>query len=269
MSEPGNNLSQPADAGVSQANAPLFSSQAVTPRPIFMPETFTGIGREWSDWADQFEMAADVNNWDESLKLKFMGLLLSGRGREVYSGLSALDKGACTEGQMPAPPCASAVAPDSSKGGSGYLKAKIGGLDSHVLVDTGASRSIIPKRLWLSATGGGCDLGDYLGNATAANGGEMHVLGCWQTVCQLDSLALVADFLVSDIPSEEILLGFDFLSKYGAVVDLGKKQCHIMGKQFHLVDLNPSLEPQPVVIQSDTMQSQSRCTPEGSPSTCS
>lgn len=50
----------------------------------------------------------------------------------------------------------------------------------------------------------------------------MHVLDCWQTVCQFDSLALVARFLVSDIPSEEILLGFDFLSQYVAVVDLGK-----------------------------------------------
>ena len=92
---------------------------------------------------------------------------------------------------MPAPPCTSAVASDNSKGGSGYLKAKIGGLDCYVLVDTGATCSIIPKQLWLSATEGGCDLRDYLGNATAANGGGMHVVGCWQTVCQLDSLALI------------------------------------------------------------------------------
>ena len=48
------------------------------PQPIFMPETFTGTGREWSDWAAQFEMAADVNNWNESLRLQFMSLLLSG-----------------------------------------------------------------------------------------------------------------------------------------------------------------------------------------------
>ena len=46
----------------------------------------------------------------------------------------------------------------------------------------------------------------FVGRATAANGGGMAVVGCWQTVCQLDSLALVAKFLVSDIPSEEILL---------------------------------------------------------------
>ena len=45
-----------------------------TARPVFMPETFTGIGREWSDWSEQFDLAADVNNWDEPLKLKFMSL---------------------------------------------------------------------------------------------------------------------------------------------------------------------------------------------------
>lgn len=64
-----------------------------TARPVFMPETFTGVGREWSDWSEQFDLAADVNNWDEPLKLKFMSLLLSGRARDIYSGLSAEAKG--------------------------------------------------------------------------------------------------------------------------------------------------------------------------------
>ena len=57
-------------------------------RPVFMPETFTGTGREWSDWLGQFEMAAEVNHWDDDLKLKFMSLLLSGRARDIYNGLS-------------------------------------------------------------------------------------------------------------------------------------------------------------------------------------
>lgn len=52
-----------------------------------MSETFTGVGREWSDWSEQFDLAADVNNWDEGLKLKFMALLLSGRARDIYTGL--------------------------------------------------------------------------------------------------------------------------------------------------------------------------------------
>lgn len=79
------------EALAGSSGAPIVNRQACvrqeTPRPVFMPETFTGTGREWSDWAGQFELAADVNNWDESLKLKFMSLL-SGRAREVYSGLA-------------------------------------------------------------------------------------------------------------------------------------------------------------------------------------
>ena len=154
---------------------------------------------------------------------------------------------------MLAPPSASLEAPGSPKGGSGYLKAKIGGFDCHVLVDTGASRSIIPKQMWLTITEGGCELSEFTGSAMAANGAGMTIMGCWQTVCQFDALALVGNFLVSDSPFDEILLGFDFLSQYGAVVDLGGKQCRIMGKQFPLIDINPSSEPQIVVVQSDTL----------------
>uniref|UniRef100_A0A668AJ95 Peptidase A2 domain-containing protein n=1 Tax=Myripristis murdjan TaxID=586833 RepID=A0A668AJ95_9TELE len=227
MSEPENNPPQPVEFAPNQDAPPVSTINGATPRPVFMPETFTGAGREWSDWAEQFEMAADVNNWDESLRLKFMGLLLAGRAREVYSGLSA--------GPMPAPlPAVSTRALEKAEGGSGYLAAKIGGSSCHVLVDTRASHSIIPKQVWLSITKGGSDLQEYIGDARAANGGAMQILGGWQTVCQFDSLALVADFLVSDIPSEEILLGFDFLSRYEAVVDLGEKTCQIMGKTLPL-----------------------------------
>lgn len=66
-------------------NAP--SNRLQVSRPLFMPETFTGVGREWSDWSEQFEMAAQVNGWDNELKLKFMSLLLSGRARDIYGGL--------------------------------------------------------------------------------------------------------------------------------------------------------------------------------------
>ena len=68
-----------------------------TPRPVYMPETFTGTAREWSDWAEQFDLAADVNNWDETLKLKFMALLLSGRARDIYSGIPESAKRSYTE----------------------------------------------------------------------------------------------------------------------------------------------------------------------------
>lgn len=67
-------------------------TNSIVNRPLFMPETFTGSGRDWSDWSQQFEMAADVNNWNGELKLKFMSLLLSGRARDVFCGLTVEDR---------------------------------------------------------------------------------------------------------------------------------------------------------------------------------
>ena len=78
-----------------QADEPVRGNSSVQ-RPIFMPETFTGMGRDWSDWSEQFEMAAGVNQWGGELKLKFMSLLFSGRARDIYiyiyAGLSPVDK---------------------------------------------------------------------------------------------------------------------------------------------------------------------------------
>ncbi|XP_064415516.1 uncharacterized protein LOC135357514 [Latimeria chalumnae] len=57
-------------------------------QPIFMPEAYSGEGQEWGDWLEQFEMAAEINGWDEATRLKFIGLLLRGKAREVYRSLT-------------------------------------------------------------------------------------------------------------------------------------------------------------------------------------
>lgn len=54
------------------------------------------------------------------------------------------------------------------------------------------------------------------------------MVGGWEswesgTLCQFGSLALVAEFLVADVPSQEILLGFVFHCQYGVLVDFGEK----------------------------------------------
>ncbi|KAK0133549.1 hypothetical protein N1851_030921 [Merluccius polli] len=104
-----------------------------TARPVFMPETFTGIGREWSDWSEQFDLAAD-------------GILDEILGTVVFQGPQIKPEG----------------------------------------------------------------LGD-------------------------------------------ILLGFDFLSKYGVVVDFGEKECRIMGKQFPLIVPADMDKPQTVIVLEDTV----------------
>lgn len=55
----------------------------------------------------------------------------------------------------------------------------------------------------------------HQGDVSAANGGGMGI--------QFGSLALVAEFLVADVPSQEILQGFVFLCQYGVLVDFGEK----------------------------------------------
>uniref|UniRef100_A0A8B9J5V6 SRCR domain-containing protein n=1 Tax=Astyanax mexicanus TaxID=7994 RepID=A0A8B9J5V6_ASTMX len=211
-------------------------------RPVFMPETFTGSGRDWSDWSEQFEMAAEVNGWTDVLKLKFMSLLLTGRARDIYSGLATDEKSSYQNLKAALTkcfqPCDSAewnrLNFTGRKRIGGIYFCKGWGNDEHLLIDTGAQVSIVSKKTWLDITGGGSDLQSYEGRVAVANGGEMEILGKWQTVCQFGALALGVEFLVADIPLG-ILLGMDFLQKYGAIIDSEGKQCTIMGKKIALL----------------------------------
>lgn len=155
---------------------------------------------------------------------------------------------------MPAP----TVVPDklasvSATGAGDFLTGKIGGCETRLLIDTGAQVSIVPKQFWLNVTNGGSCLDGYQGRVAVANGGEMTILGRWQTVCQFDSLAVIAEFLVADVTPQELLLGTDFLVKFGAVIDLGEKCCRLMGKKLPLFSEDCSGHPKVVRVQADIM----------------
>ncbi|KAL7880306.1 hypothetical protein SRHO_G00025600, partial [Serrasalmus rhombeus] len=85
---------QPADTVGGSSHVPQSQHSQISQvqRPVFMPESFTGSGRDWFDWSEQFEMAAEVNGWNDAFKLKFMSLLLTGRARDIYSGLAIEEK---------------------------------------------------------------------------------------------------------------------------------------------------------------------------------
>lgn len=73
---------------------------------------------------------------------------------------------------------------------SGCIAGKLGGF---ILVDTEESYSIIPKSVWFCITKGESDLQEY------SNGSEEQKMGGYAyswglSVCQFDSLALVANF---------------------------------------------------------------------------
>lgn len=62
-------------------------------RPVAIPELFSGEGKaHWDDWIDHFERIADVNEWDEAKKKKWLPARLTGRAATVYKRLPAATK---------------------------------------------------------------------------------------------------------------------------------------------------------------------------------
>uniref|UniRef100_A0A672SDB6 Peptidase A2 domain-containing protein n=1 Tax=Sinocyclocheilus grahami TaxID=75366 RepID=A0A672SDB6_SINGR len=207
------------------ARSMIATANSIVNRPVFMPETFTGGGR---DWSEQFEMAAEVNNWNGDLKFKLMSLLLSGRARDVFCGLTIED---CSSYAKLKEVLSKRRLPGESGVGV-FLSARVGGAVCDLLLDTDARVSVVSKEFWQKATNGGSELVPYLGKVSVADGGQMNIVGTWSTLCQIEALALATDFLVADIPLQEIILGTDFLRKFGAVIYLNALCCTLMGKSL-------------------------------------
>ena len=118
--------------------------------------------------------------------------------------------------------------------GSGlYLEGHVHGQPCKLLVDTGAMVSILSKSLWYNLDPH-AKLAPYSGSVRAANGSLLGVWGIWSTVCEFHNLILSCDFLIVDA-SIQVILGTNFLSRYQAIVDVGKRRCKLMGKDFPLV----------------------------------
>lgn len=64
-------------------------------------------------------------------------------------------------------------------------------------------------------------------------------------------MALINDFLVADISTPDILLGMDFLLKYGVIIDLREQCCSVMGKQFPLIASGDACQHKIVTVQTD------------------
>ena len=61
-------------------------------RPLISPDPFSGEC-SWTDWVDHFEAAATVNGWDDSTKLKWLPVRLTGKAQVAWRRLSADAKG--------------------------------------------------------------------------------------------------------------------------------------------------------------------------------
>lgn len=167
-------------------------------------------------------------------------------------------EGASKEGQMlvPLPDYTTGlqISVSCSEQGVGvFLSARVGGKVCDLLLDTGAQVSVVSKEFWQKATNGGSELVPYLGKVSVADGGQMNIVGKWSTVCQIEALALATDFLVADIPLQEIILGTDFLRKFGAVIDLNTRCCTLMGKSLPLQLGNVNNKTRTVSVRQDVI----------------
>ncbi len=58
---------------------------------------------------------------------------------------------------------------------------------------------------------------------------------------------------MADVTPQELQLGTDFLSKFGAVIDLGENFCRFMVKKLPLFSEDGSVHPKVVQVQADIM----------------
>ena len=65
-------------------------------RPLVLPEPFSGE-TSWESWLYHFESVADVNEWDDGKKLKWLKVRLTGKAQTAFQRLPEEAKGDYTE----------------------------------------------------------------------------------------------------------------------------------------------------------------------------
>ncbi|KAL5503695.1 hypothetical protein EMCRGX_G010684 [Ephydatia muelleri] len=61
-------------------------------RPVVTPNAYTGDS-SWTDWADHFRAVAKVSSWDDSIKLNWLPVRLTGKAQTAWKRLSDETKG--------------------------------------------------------------------------------------------------------------------------------------------------------------------------------
>lgn len=54
-----------------------------TAKPLVLPDTYDG-SKSWDDWISHFENIADVNKWNDGIKLKWIKVCLVGRAQKAF-----------------------------------------------------------------------------------------------------------------------------------------------------------------------------------------
>lgn len=58
-------------------------------KPVIMPEMFHGGEEEWEYWFLNFNNCAEINGWDDAMKLKFLAVTLRGAAQKVFMDLDS------------------------------------------------------------------------------------------------------------------------------------------------------------------------------------
>ena len=108
----------------------------------------------------------------------------------------------------------------------------IAGHHTKMLVDTGSAVTIVRENVWEEA---GCDsLESPVRKLVTANGQEMELAGQGEEEMKIGDLTIRHVVLVTETLTHDCLLGADFLTAHGCVVDLQRNVVLIAGKAVPL-----------------------------------
>ena len=118
------------------------------------------------------------------------------------------------------------------------VKGSTGGHEINILVDTGSGVTLIREEVWkqIHAKALGTTLQPVLHSVVTASGEKLNLLGETNVEVTIGEVSEYHFILVAQHLTQECLLGTDFLSQYGCVVDLWRHVIIAGGKDVPLVD---------------------------------
>ena len=127
-------------------------------------------------------------------------------------------------------------------GSSLMVDGYIGKRPTQMLVDTGSAVTIIRENVWREAAGDGDQLSleATARSVVATNGEQLRLLGQTEVRLHVGGLQVFYNVLVAKGLTQECLLGADFLSQHGCIVDL-RRQVLRAGEQS--VSFTPTVFP--------------------------
>jgi len=103
-----------------------------------------------------------------------------------------------------------------------FTNGKVNGVPTLLLVDTGSAVTIIHRRLWEQGQASTLQKVDG-GPIVAANGQSLSILGQVKSHILLAGGEFIHDVLVADDVSQDCLLGADFLTAHGFIIDFNSR----------------------------------------------